>query len=161
MDIINKMTDPMIWISAMVLFGILEAVTLGLTSLWFVLGAFMALIAAMLGAPIVVQVVVFVVASIIFLVFTKPVAKNLLKIGEERTNVDALIGQKALVTVEIQQFSMGQVKLRGQIWSALSEDGEPIAVNETVVVKAIEGVKVIVVKVSNHKVETATQNSQV
>lgn len=128
----------------MVLFGILEAVTLGLTSLWFVLGAFMALIAAMIGAPFILQVIIFILASIVFLIFTKPAAKNLLKIGGERTNIDSLIGERGLVTTEIQPFSMGQVKVKGQIWSALAEDGEPIQVNDTVIVSSIEGVKLIV-----------------
>lgn len=144
MDLLSKITDPMIWIIAMVLFGILEAVTLGPTSLWFVLGAFMALIAAMIGAPFIVQVVIFIIASIVFLIFTKPAAKNLLKIGGERTNIDSLIGERGLVTADIQPFSMGQVKVKGQIWSALAEDGEPIIANETVTVSSIEGVKLIV-----------------
>ncbi len=146
MPYLEKLTDPMIWIIAMVLFGVLEAVTLGLTSLWFVIGALLALIAAMLGAPFIAQVVIFVIASAVFLIFTKPAAKNLLKIGDERTNIDALIGEKGLVTLEIQPFSMGQVKVKGQIWSALSEDGEPIQSGQTVIVSSIEGVKLIVKK---------------
>lgn len=146
MPYLDKLTDPMIWIIAMVLFGVLEAVTLGLTSLWFVIGALIALIAAMIGLPFVAQVIIFVVASGIFLVFTKPAAKNLLKIGGERTNIDALIGEKGLVTLEIQPFSMGQVRVKGQIWSALAEDGEAIAAGQTVIVSSIEGVKLIVKK---------------
>lgn len=144
MDFLSKLTDPMIWIIAMVLFGILEAITLGLTSLWFVFGAVIALIAAMLGAPFLVQVIIFAVSSGVFLVFTKPMAKDLLKIGGERTNTDLLLGERALVTTEILPFSMGQVKVKGQIWSALAEDGEPISVSETVIISSIEGVKLIV-----------------
>lgn len=144
MDILSKLTDPMIWIIAMVVFGILEAITLGLTSLWFVFGAVVALIAAMLGAPFWAQVILFCGSSAVFLVFTKPAAKNLLKIGGERTNTDLLLGERGIVTTEIMPFAMGQVKVKGQIWSALAEDGEPIGQNETVIVDSIEGVKLIV-----------------
>jgi membrane protein implicated in regulation of membrane protease activity len=145
-DLLNKITDPMIWIIAAVVFSILEAITLGLTSLWFAMAALVALIAALLGAPFIVQVILFIVASVLFLMVTKPLAKDLLKIGGERTNADRLIGEKALVMSEILPFSMGQVKVRGQMWSALSEDGEPISVNETVLIQSIEGVKLIVKK---------------
>ena len=144
MDLLNKITDPMIWIIAAVVFSILEAITLGLTSLWFALAAIVALIAALLGAPFFVQVILFGVASVLFLIVTKPLAKDLLKIGGERTNIDALIGERGIVTSEILPFSMGQVKVKGQIWSALTEDGEPLGVNETVFVQSIEGVKLIV-----------------
>lgn len=144
MDLLNKITDPMIWIIAAVVFSILEAITLGLTSLWFAMAAVVALIAALLGAPFIVQVILFIVASVLFLMVTKPLAKDLLKIGGERTNADRLIGEKALVMSEILPFSTGQVKVRGQMWSALAEDGEPIGVNETVLIQSIEGVKLIV-----------------
>lgn len=144
MDLLNKLTDPVIWIIAAVVFSILEAITLGLTSLWFAMAAVVALIAALLGAPFFVQVILFAVFSILFLMVTKPLAKDLLKIGGERTNSDRIIGEKGIVTTEILPFSMGQVKVQGQIWSALAEDGEPINVNETVLVQSIEGVKLIV-----------------
>lgn len=146
MDFLDKITDPMIWVIAAVVFSILEAITLGLTSLWFALAAVVALIAALLGAPMFVQIILFAVASVLFLMITKPLAKDLLKIGGERTNADSLIGEKALVTTEIMPFSMGQVKVKGQYWSALAEDGEPIGLNETVLVQSIEGVKLIVKK---------------
>lgn len=144
MSILKEITDPMIWIIAAVVFSILEAITLGLTSLWFALAAVVALIAALLGAPFFVQVILFAVFSVIFLMVTKPLAKDLLKIGGERTNIDALIGERGLVTSDILPFSMGQVKVKGQIWSALAEDGEPIGSNETILVQSIEGVKLIV-----------------
>lgn len=146
MDLLSKVTDPMIWVIAAVVFSILEAITLGLTSLWFAMAAVVSLIAALLGAPFFVQVILFAVSSVLFLMVTKPLAKDLLKIGGERTNADGLIGERGLVTTEIMPFSMGQVKVKGQIWSALADDGEPIGVSETVIIKSIEGVKLIVTK---------------
>ena len=79
MDFLDKITDPMIWVIAAVVFSILEAITLGLTSLWFALAAVVALIAALLGAPMFVQIILFAVASVLFLMITKPLAKDLLK----------------------------------------------------------------------------------
>ena len=53
-----------IWIAAIVVFGIVEAVTVGLVSIWFVLGAVAGLLAAVLGAALWVQIVLFFVVSI-------------------------------------------------------------------------------------------------
>lgn len=144
MDWLSGLSNPMFWIILLVIFSVVEAITLGLTSLWFAMAAAVAMVAAMLGAPFYLQVIVFVIFSILFLVVTKPLAKNFLKIGGEKTNVESLIGERGLVIGKIEEFSMGQVKIKGQIWSALSENGEPILLNEQVVVKSIEGVKLIV-----------------
>ncbi len=160
MDFLDKITDPMIWVIAAVVFSILEAITLGLTSLWFALAAVVALIAALLGAPMFVQIILFAISSVLFLIITKPLAKDLLKIGGERTNADGVIGERGLVTTEILPFSMGQVKVKGQIWSALAEDGEPIGLNETVTVLSIEGVKLIV-KRETPKPKAAAEHSKV
>lgn len=157
MDWLSGLSNPMFWVILLVIFSVVEAVTLGLTSLWFAMAAAVALVAAMLGAPFFLQVILFVVFSVIFLVVTKPLAKNFLKIGGEKTNVDSLIGEKAIVIGKIEEFSMGQVKIKGQIWSALSETGEPILINEQVVVKSIEGVKLIVVPVKTYKTSRSEQ----
>lgn len=141
---LSNLSNPMFWILLLVVFSIVEALTLGLTSLWFAMAAAVAMVAAMLGAPFILQVIIFVVASVFFLIITKPLAKNFLKIGGERTNADSLIGEKGIVVGKIEEFSTGQVKVKGQIWSALSENSDPIFINEQVVIKSIEGVKLIV-----------------
>jgi membrane protein implicated in regulation of membrane protease activity len=83
---------------------------------------------------------------VLLIYYTKPIAKNYLRIGSEKTNVEAVVGMVGPVTKRIEQYATGQVKINGQIWSALSENGEPIEVGIKVKVVAVEGVKLIVQK---------------
>lgn len=52
-----------LWIAAIVVFGVVEAVTAGLVSIWFVPGAVAGLIAAMAGAGLLIQLVLFLAVS--------------------------------------------------------------------------------------------------
>ncbi|MGX8796972.1 NfeD family protein [Fusibacter sp. JL298sf-3] len=133
-----------LWAALIVVFTIAEALTLGLTSIWFAVGALAALIAASLGFGIVVQIVVFLVVAFILLFYTRPIAKKVFKVGQNKTNIDALIGKTGFVTMAIEVQSLGQVKLGGQVWSAKAQGHEAIDVGEEVEVLAIEGVKLIV-----------------
>ncbi len=133
-----------LWAALIVVFTIAEALTLGLTSIWFAVGALAALIAASLGFGIVVQIVVFLVVAFVLLFYTRPIAKKVFKVGQNKTNIDALIGKTGFVTMAIEAQSLGQVKLGGQVWSAKAQGHEVIDVGEEVEVLAIEGVKLIV-----------------
>lgn len=139
------LSTTIIWLILAVIFGIIEALTLGLTTIWFAGGAILASICAMLGAPLPVQIAAFFVASILLLYFTKPLIKKQLKVGKEKTNTDALIGQEAIVITAIPPLESGQVKLNGLVWTAVSEDRhDSIKEGTTVIINRIEGVKVIV-----------------
>lgn len=105
----------------------------------------MASIAAMAGLSLIVQIIVFLVVSIVLIYFTRPLAKKKLKVGSEKTNVDALVGREALVTETIEPFSTGQAKVDGLVWSAVSkENHSTIKSGTTVTINGIEGVKLIV-----------------
>ena len=137
-----------VWIGVAVLFAVIEAVTMGLTTIWFSAGAVAACIASLLGAPVIVQVLVFLAASILLLYYTKPLAEKKLKIGSEKTNVDALAGQIGIVTEDIIPYNTGQVKVNGQIWTAVADDREAAITKETEVrILRVEGVKLIVTPV--------------
>ena len=84
-----------IWIAAIVVFGIVEAVTVGLVSIWFVLGAVAGLLAAVLGAALWVQIVLFFVVSIAALAATRPLVQRMLRRDETPTNADRVLGQTA------------------------------------------------------------------
>ncbi|HAS72594.1 MAG TPA: NfeD family protein [Clostridiales bacterium UBA8960] len=140
-------TLSIIWAVLIVLFTIVEALTLGLTSIWFAVGSLAALIASALGLNIVIQILSFIIVSAILIIYTRPVAKKVLKIGQNKTNVDALIGRKGYVIKAIQPREIGQVKLGGQVWTAKGEDHVTYEVDEEVEVLAIEGVKLIIKKV--------------
>ena len=140
-----------IWAIMIVFFTLVEAFTLGLTSIWFAVGSLAALIASALGLNIVIQFVAFLVVAIVLLIYTRPVAKRIFKVGINKTNVDALIGKHGYVTKAIQLKELGQVKLEGQIWTAKGQEYETYEVDEQVEVMAIEGVKLIVKKLENNQ----------
>jgi membrane protein implicated in regulation of membrane protease activity len=138
---------PFIWIGAAVLFAIIEAATLGLATIWFALGALLGMVCALLKLPFSVQMIVFLLASIVLLYFTRPIAQKALKIGNTRTNADSLIGKTGFVQKSIRQYELGQVKVEGQVWSARSVDRQDIEEGNEVEVTAIEGVKLLVKKI--------------
>ena len=104
-----------------------------------------ALLTALFDAPVALQVIIFFVVSICLLVFTRKIFVEKLKTGSEKTNVDALIGTKGIVVQPIRPFAVGQVKVNGQVWSAVGKTPETdIEQGREVKVHAIEGVKLVV-----------------
>ena len=133
------------WLIALIVLVVIEAATVGLTFIWFAVGALGALILSVLGATVWVQIVAFLALSAAALMLVRPVAVRLLKPGVYRTNADRILGQTALVIQEIDNLiPSGQVKIAGQVWTARSDSGEVIAVQSKVRILRIEGVKVIV-----------------
>jgi membrane protein implicated in regulation of membrane protease activity len=132
------------WLIAIALLLLVEFATSALTTIWFAGGALAAAIAAFIGAGVPVQIAVFVVVSGLLLYFTRPLVKKKLKVGDTKTNADALIGKTATVITDITAQSPGQVKVGGMEWSAVSADAAEITSGETVTIQAIEGVKLVV-----------------
>lgn len=136
---------PMIWLLAAVVFAVVEAATVQLMSIWFAIGAVAAMVAALLGANVWVQFIVFFAVAVVVLCLTRPLVKQVLKVGRVRTNADSLIGRIGAVTTEIAgPGEVGRVLVDGQDWAAISEDGCCIAGGQKVLIKAIEGVKLVV-----------------
>lgn len=133
------------WLIIIAACVIIEASTMGLTTIWFAIGALIAWFIYLTGASLQVQIVIFLIVSIVCLVLTRPIAVKKLKVGKAKTNLDSLIGETAKVETTINNFNNeGYVKTRGQIWSARSMDDEIIEKDELVVVKEIKGVRLIV-----------------
>lgn len=134
-----------VWICAAVLFGIFEALTVQLVSVWFVIGAVAALASSLLGAKLYVQIIVFIAASFLMLLITRPLVKKKLTVKMQPTNADRCIGKAATVTEDIDNINAtGQVKVDGQIWSARSSNSSVIKKGTNVTVEKIDGVKLIV-----------------
>ena len=134
-----------IWLAAAIIFIIIEAVTVGLTTIWFAAGALVALILALIKVGVGVQVAVFLILSLVLLATTRKIFVNKLKTGSEKTNVDALVGEEAVVLEDITPFNTGLVKVKGQNWTAIAADKDAsILKGSTAKIKAIEGVKLIV-----------------
>ena len=139
------MTMKMLWFALLLLFSIGEAVTVGLTCVWFAVGALGALLCALAGANAWVQILVFVALSGISLALVRPLAKKFLAPSYSATNADRVIGREAVVTQTIDNLrGQGQVSIAGQAWTARSEGDASIAEGTTVQVLRIEGVKVFV-----------------
>ena len=134
------------WVVALVVFLIVEAVTAGLVSIWFVFGSLVALICAALGAAVWLQIFWFVIVSVATLVLTRPLVKRYVDSRSVATNADRSIGRAAVVTERIDnRAATGAVKLDGVVWTARStDDAVAIETGERVTVRAIEGVKLIV-----------------
>lgn len=138
----------MVWFILLVAFIWLEAATVAMVSTWFALGSLAALIVSFCGGEIWLQVVVFVVVSIVFLLLLRPIAKKYLYSKITKTNVDSVIGSQGLVMEEIDNISAkGKVKLGAMEWTARSTDGEKIPPDTLVAVDRVEGVKVFVTPV--------------
>ncbi len=141
----DGMTMKIAWFALLILFSVGEAVTVGLTSVWFAVGALGALLCALVGGNLWLQLGVFLALSGLSLALVRPLAKKFLSPGYSATNADRVIGQEALVTQAIDNLhGQGQVNIAGQTWTARSQDDTMIPEGTLVRVLRIEGVKVFV-----------------
>ncbi|MCD8382905.1 MAG: NfeD family protein [Clostridiales bacterium] len=141
------MTPAVFWVIAIVVFAIVEGITVGLASIWFVVGALAALVVSLFTSNLWAQAAAFLAVSILSLAAFKPLAERYLtpKGGKAATNIDSIIGREAVVREDICNLeNRGRVKIGGLEWSALSETGENIPAGTVVAVDHIEGVRVYV-----------------
>ena len=136
-----------IWLVLVIVFVVMEAVTVQLISTWFAAGALAAMIVSLLGAEIWLQVLVFFVVSIVLLATLWPLARKRMKAKVVATNADALVGAVCLVTEAIDPMEGGRVKVGDVTWSARSEQEETIPAGRKVRILKIQGVKVLVEEV--------------
>lgn len=129
----------------MVLFLAVEAVTVGLVCIWFAAGSLIALLAAMCGAQLWLQIVLFLIVSAATLYFTRPLVKRYVNSKVEPTNADMVIGKECRVTETVDNIAgTGAVYVDGKTWTARSENDEVIPEGTLVTAKSIDGVKLIV-----------------
>ncbi len=133
------------WAVALVALLIVEGATAQLVTIWFACGALAALIAAIFGAKLWLQVTLFIVVSGVTLAATRPLVKKVTKRKSTPLNADRCIGQTAIVTQKIDNvMGTGEAKVSGTVWTARSADDSVIEEGKTVSVEKIEGVKLIV-----------------
>lgn len=133
------------WLILMVVFLMVESATVALVSSWFAAGSLVALVASLLGAPVWLQVTLFLLVSCAALAMLRPLVRKFITPKVVKTNVDAIVGKQGPVITPIDNVAAtGQVKLGAMEWSARSTSGEPIEVGTLVKVDRIEGVKVFV-----------------
>ena len=141
--------DPIYWLVALGVFVVLEMISLGLTSIWFAGGWLAAFVAALLGAPFWLQIVLCLGVSILLLIFTKPVVEKHLNHNREKTNVDSVKARQGKVIEEIDNFNQkGTVLLDGMEWMARNAaSDEKIPVGARVMVQEVRGAHVEVVEI--------------
>ena len=145
-----------VWLGAAVVFGIVEALTAGLVSIWFVAGSAAALIAAFLGAGLGLQVALFLVVSAAALAATRPLVRRYAEGKAVPTNLDRVLGDSGKVTETIDnENSTGAVYVDGKTWTARSADGSVIPAGTVVEILRMEGVKLFVRKIEE-KVEVVS-----
>lgn len=137
--------EAIFWLAAMVVFIIAEASTVTLVSIWFAVGSLVAIVVALLGGSLVVQVAAFLLTASLLLIFLRSIVRKYIHPRIVRTNVDSVVGSTGVVTTPINNVAaLGQVKLGGMEWSARSTDGSHIAAGTLIRVDRVEGVKVLV-----------------
>ena len=148
---VYNMSFSLFWLIALVVFGVIEAVTVGLASIWFAIGALAALIVSFFVGVLWVQIIVFLVVSFVALAAIRPFAKKLLVPKTEATNADRVIGAEAVVTQTIDNLKgEGAVTVGGVPWTARADRADQIIPKGTTVhVLRIEGVKLFVTEEEN------------
>lgn len=150
MDILwfGAFSAEIFWLVAFGALLLIEILTLGLTTIWFAVGALAAFLLALLHVPMMLQIVVFIVVSVLMLIFTRPVMTKYLNKKTTKTNAESLVGRNARVLIPINNLkSEGQVMVGGMEWTARStKDEVTFQKDEMVHIVGISGVKLIVEK---------------
>lgn len=135
-----------IWLGVVILAAVVEAAVPQLVSIWFVPAGLLALVASLCGAPLWLQIVIFLAGSVLALALTRPLVKKLQGRKQVSTNADMAIGKTALVTEDINNIlATGRASVMGNSWSARSVEADGIIPKGSrVVVERIEGVKLMV-----------------
>lgn len=137
--------EAIFWLAAMVVFLAAEAATVTLVSIWFAVGALGAIVVALLGGNLMLQITVFLLLAILLLLSLRGIVRRYITPRISKTNIDSIIGTTGIVLSPVDNIAaLGQVQVNGVLWSARSTDGAQIPAGTLVRVDKIEGVKVFV-----------------
>lgn len=139
------MTPTIFWLIVVAVMLVCEIFSMGLTTIWFSIGAVVSAIASAFGAPLWLQITLFCVVSVVVMLLVRPFAMKVLDKNRTKTNVDALAGQRVTVLETIDnQKETGRVMLNGVEWMARSTDNTVIEAGEIVEIESVSGVKLMV-----------------
>ncbi len=139
------MTNSIAWLILLAVLLLIEIITLGLTTIWFAGGALVAFIVSLFYDNLLLEIILFLVISVLLLYFTRPYVIKYFNPKRIKTNYEGLVGKEALVIMAIDNIhGQGQVIVDGQEWTARSSDSSTIDVGARVIVQDISGVKLIV-----------------
>lgn len=126
------------WLMFIILLGIIEAVTVNLVSIWFIVSGFLALVLSFFVESFAIQFGVFVIVGVLLMMTTRSSLEKKL-VRKEKTNLDRIIGMKGVVTEDISELVVGEVMVDGKKWSAISS--VDLKKDEVVRILKINGVK--------------------
>lgn len=136
-----------IWLGIVISLALIEILTINLTTIWFVASGLISLVLSVFINNYLIQFGIFVVGGVIFMIFTKSYLLDKLNVANVKTNLDRVIGMTGIVTIEINKNKPGEVIVDGKKWTAVSN--KKITIDSNVLIKEIDGVKLIVEEVDN------------
>ena len=134
------------WLVLVIVLSFVEIATVSLVSIWFVASGIVAMILSFFIEDTAIITTIFILLGIFLLVISRPIVNKLRSKDNEKTNLDRIIGETAIVTEDINKNEVGEVKVDGKRWSAISK--EKCLKGDTVKILKIDGVKLIVEKES-------------
>lgn len=132
------------WFILAVIFAVIEACTMALTTIWFAIASVIMAFVAFLPIPFRYQLLLFIVISAVLFVFLRKISVQWFSKKKEKTNVEAMAGKTALVTKKITKFEKGEIKVDGIVWTAKTESDSELNKNTECIIERIEGVTAVV-----------------
>ncbi|MCR5100432.1 MAG: NfeD family protein [Butyrivibrio sp.] len=141
----------LLWLIVCVALAIIELITFGLVTIWFAFGALVACLASLAGIPLMAQLILFIIVSIVVMILVRPLATKYVNSRVVKTNIDAAIGKQVAVTQKIDNSAgSGKVTMEGSNWNAVSQnDSETFEIGDWVEVVKVEGTKLFVKALKN------------
>ncbi len=133
------------WLIVVIILSVVECMTIDLVTIWYIASGLCTIVLSLFIDNFVIQFAFFTILGTILLITTKSFLKDVLKSKDIKTNFDRVIGMKGIVTEEINENSIGEVKVDGKRWSAISD--KKIDLNKEVIILDIDGVKLKVEEV--------------
>jgi membrane protein implicated in regulation of membrane protease activity len=141
------MTNSIYWLLILAVLIFIEIITLGLTTIWFAVGALVAFIISLFFDNLILEIILFLMVSLSLLYFTRPLVLRYIHPKNGKMNYEGVIGKDAVVLITIDNISRtGKVNVEGQEWSARSYEGSVIEEGSAVKIQGISGAKLVVSK---------------
>ena len=136
--------ETWLWLGIILLLSVIEALSVSIVCIWFIISGIASLILSLFNVSFYICFIVFVILGLILMLTTRKSIKKILKVKEEKTNLDRIFGKKGVVTEKISKNHIGEVKIDGKRWSAYSDD--ELDVGDFVKILKIDSVKLEVMK---------------
>ena len=141
------MTAFWFWIIVAIVFAVAEVMTVAFFAVFITVGALAAALVSLLGFDLWVQAIVLGVIGVVGIFAARPFFMERLHIGRHRleSGAESMVGQRAVLTDPILGSGQpGHVKLAGELWPAITEDGSPLPANTPIIVTDLRSTVLVV-----------------